>query len=94
MNKNEFFEAVKNGVLENLKKTDDTPEATINKVTKINNVIYNRDRDRCPAVHKSRKCGMELGKASENMGERTACRLTPVPNMLKKKTERLSVLFL
>ena len=40
MNKNEFFEAVKNGVLENLKKTDDTPEATINKVTKINNVIY------------------------------------------------------
>ena len=40
MNKNEFFEAVKNGVLENLKKTDDTLEATINKVTKINNVIY------------------------------------------------------
>ena len=40
MNKTEFFEAVKNGVLENLKKTDETLEATINKVTKINNIIY------------------------------------------------------
>ncbi len=40
MNKDNFFEAVKNGVLENLKKTDETLEATINKVTKINNIIY------------------------------------------------------
>lgn len=40
MNKADFFEAVKNGVLENLKKTDETLEATINKVTKINNIIY------------------------------------------------------
>lgn len=40
MNKNEFFEAVKNGVLDNLKKTDDTLEATISKVTKLNNNVY------------------------------------------------------
>lgn len=40
MNRNEFFEAVKNGVLENLKQTDDTLEATISKVTKINNIVY------------------------------------------------------
>lgn len=40
MNKYDFFEAVKNGVLENLKKTDETLEATINKVTKLNNIIY------------------------------------------------------
>ena len=40
MNKNEFFEAVKDGVLENLKKTDDTLEATISKVTKLNNIVY------------------------------------------------------
>ena len=29
MNKDDFFEAVKNGVLENLKKTDETLEETI-----------------------------------------------------------------
>ena len=29
MNKDDFFEAVKNGVLENLKKTDETLETTI-----------------------------------------------------------------
>lgn len=29
MNKNEFFKVVKNGVLENLKKTDETLGATI-----------------------------------------------------------------
>lgn len=29
MNKDDFFEAVKNGVLENLKKTDETLEANL-----------------------------------------------------------------
>ena len=45
MNKTDFFEAVKNGVLENLKKTDETLEATINKVSSYyrKDIRYNQN---------------------------------------------------
>ena len=40
MNKDDFFEAVKSGVLENLKKTDETLEATINKVNYHCEIVF------------------------------------------------------
>ena len=40
MTKAEFFERIKNGVLENLKQTDPTLDAIINSFTKINNIVY------------------------------------------------------
>ncbi len=40
MTKNEFYERIKDGVLENLRQTDPSLEAIINSVTKINNVVY------------------------------------------------------
>ena len=40
MTKNEFYERIKEGVLENLKQNDPTLDAIINSVTKINNVVY------------------------------------------------------
>ena len=39
MNKDHFFEAVKNGVLENLKKTDETLETTIYDAVSTSGII-------------------------------------------------------
>lgn len=41
MTKTEFFERIKDGVLENLRANDPTLEGIISKVTKINNIVYN-----------------------------------------------------
>ncbi len=41
MTKTEFFEEIKNGVLENLRADDPTLDGIINQVTKINNIVYN-----------------------------------------------------
>lgn len=40
MNKTEFFEMIKDGVLANLRDTDPTLDGAIQQVTKINNIIY------------------------------------------------------
>ncbi len=41
MTKTEFFERIKDGVLENLRANDPTLEGIISQVTKINNIVYN-----------------------------------------------------
>lgn len=40
MNKTEFFERIKDGVLSNLRENDPTLDGSIQQVTKINNIIY------------------------------------------------------
>ena len=40
MNKTEFFECIKDGVLASLRDNDPTLEAAIQQVTKINNIVY------------------------------------------------------
>lgn len=41
MTKQEFFERIKDGVVEHLRNDDPTLEGVINQVTKINNIVYN-----------------------------------------------------
>ena len=41
MTKQEFFETIKDGVLENLRTDDPTLDGIISQVTKINNIVYN-----------------------------------------------------